>query len=165
MIKKVLAAGIGAIALVGLALIPAGSAQAQTPVTAVAACGEEGTGDTFTSVTVAPGQGIAWSVTGCDNADWSTLTGPTPFNGGGTEEITSPYSITTPADAFVCGTDEMEFYLSGGTSAYIDIICGAAAPAPLPDTGANFGAVAGTSAMLLGLGLAIVLVVRRRQKA
>jgi LPXTG-motif cell wall-anchored protein len=163
MIKKVLGAGIGAIALVGLALIPAGSAQALTPVTAVAACGPDGSGDTFTSVTVAPGQGIAWSITDCDGADWGTLTGPTPFDGPGV--ITSPYSETTPADSFVCGTDTMEFFLVGGTSAYIEIICGAAAPEPLPDTGANVGAVAGTSALLLGLGLAIVLVVRRRQKA
>jgi LPXTG-motif cell wall-anchored protein len=57
----------------------------------------------------------------------------------------------------------MEFLLIGGGSALIDIVCGAAAP--LPNTGANVGAIAGTSAMLLGLGLAIVFVVRRRQKA
>ena len=163
MIKKFLAVGIGTIALVGLALIPAGSAQALTAVTAVAACGPSGSGDTVTSVTVAPGQDIAWSVTGCDGADWSLLTGANPHHGGTSIGIPDPYSTTSPADEFVCGTDTMEFYLVGGTSAYINIICGAAAP--LPNTGGNFGAIAATSAMLLVLGLAIVLVVRRRQKA
>ena len=162
MIKKFLAVGIGTIALVGLALIPAGSAQAVAPVTAVIECPGDPSVVT-TSVTVSPGQDIAWTVTGCDSADWSLLTGANPSHGGTSIGISDPYSTTSPADEFVCGTDTMEFYLVGGTSAYINIICGAAAP--LPNTGGNFGAIAATSAMLLVLGLAIVLVVRRRQKA
>ena len=160
MFKKFFAAGIGTIALVGLALIPAGSAQAVAPVTAVVVC-TVGAPDVTTSVTVAPGQDIAWNVTGCDTAYWDTLTGPIPFRGNAPETITSPFSITSPTGTFVCDSDQMEFHVALGSYAYIDIICGAA----LPKTGANIGAVAATSAMLLVLGLAIVFVVRRRQKA
>jgi len=158
--KKFAAVTLGSIALAVLALIPAGSAQAVTPVTAVVAC-TVGAPDVTTAVTVAPGQDIAWSVTGCDTAYWDTLHGPIPFRGNTAETITSPLSVTSPTGTFVCDTDQMEFHVASGSYAYIDIICGTA----LPNTGANYGAVAGTSAMLLVLGLTIVLAVRRRRKA
>ena len=67
------------------------------------------------------------------------LTGANPSHGGTSIGISEPHSTTSPADEFVCGTDQMEFLF--------------------------IGAVAATSAMLLVLSLAIVLVVRRRQKA
>ena len=163
--KKFAAVAIGSITFLGLALIPAGGAQAVAPVTAVANCPASGP-DITTSVTVAPGQDIVWSVTGCDMAYWDTLSGPNPTHGGSGVSITDPYSTTSPADEFVCDTDQMEFHSNvNGSYAYIDIICGAAIPDPLPDTGVNLGAVAGASALLLGLGLSIVLVARRRQKA
>jgi LPXTG-motif cell wall-anchored protein len=159
-IKKFAAVALGSIALAALALAPATGANALAPVTAVAEC--QLAGDVTTTVTVAPGQDIAWNVTGCDEAYWDTLTGPTAFHGNTKESITNPYSVTSPAGTFVCDSDQMEFNDGGPKGyAYIDIICGTA----LPNTGANFGAVAGTSAMLLMLGLTLVLVVRRRRKA
>jgi hypothetical protein len=161
--KKFAALAMGSIALAALALAPATAANALDPVTAVAECQAQ---DVTTSVTVAPGQDIVWSVTGCDTAYWDTLSRPTAFHGNTSETITNPYSVTSPADTFVCDSDQMEFNDGNGSNmyAYIDIICGAAIPEPLPDTGVNLGAVAGASALLLGLGVSIVLVVRRRQK-
>ena len=173
MIKKLITMAIGSIALVSLALVPAGAAQAVNPASAVVEC--VASGDITTSVTVAPGQDIAWSVTGCDTAYWDTLSGPTAFHGNTSEAITNPYSVTSPADTFVCDSDQMEFHDGNNVNgyAYIDIICGPAVPdvpaAPaadaLPNTGVDFGAVAGASAILLALGLGVVVSVRRRQNA
>jgi len=166
--KKFATVAIGSIALAALALAPATGANALAPVTAVAECQAQ---DVTTSVTVAPGQDIVWSVTGCDTAYWDTLTGPTAFHGNTSETITNPYSVTSPADTFVCDSDQMEFNDGAGSNmfAYIDIICGPAIPEssadPLPDTGVNLGAVSAASTLLLGLGVSIVLVARRRQKA
>jgi LPXTG-motif cell wall-anchored protein len=168
MIKKFITMAIGSIALVILALVPAGAAQAVNPASAVVEC--VSSGDITTSVTVAPGQDIAWSVTGCDTAYWDTLSGPTAFHGNTMESISNPYSVTSPADTFVCDSDQMEFDDSGPNRyAYVDIICGPAVPdapaAPaadaLPNTGVNLGSVATLGASLVALG-GIVWILRRR---
>ena len=170
MIKKLITMAIGSIALVSLALVPAGAAQAVNPASAVVEC--VASGDITTSVTVAPGQDIAWSVTGCDTAYWDTLSGPTAFHGNTSEAITNPYSVTSPADTFVCDSDQMEFHDGNAIAngyAYIDIICGPAVPdvpaAPaadaLPNTGVDVGAVSALSASLVALG-GIVWILRRR---
>jgi len=169
MIKKLITMAIGSIALVSLALVPAGAAQAVNPASAVVEC--VASGDITTSVTVAPGQDIAWSVTGCDTAYWDTLSGPTAFHGNTAEAITNPYSVTSPADTFVCDSDQMEFHDGNNVNgyAYIDIICGPAIPdvpaAPaadaLPNTGVDFGAVSALGASLVALG-GIVWILRRR---
>lgn len=170
MIKKFITMAIGSIALVSLALVPAGAAQAVNPASAVVAC--VSSGDVTTSVTVAPGQDIAWSVTGCDTAYWDTLTGPTAFHGNTSESISNPYSVTSPADTFVCDSDQMEFNDGSGPNgfAYIDIVCGPATPdAPaadaLPNTGVNLGAIAALGASLVALGGSVWILRRRNAKA
>jgi len=178
MFKKFLAVGVGAIAITSIALVPAGVANARpaNSVTAVVACPATGP-DVTTSVTVAPGQSILWNVTGCDKAYWDSLTGPTAFRGNVPETIGDPYSITTPANTFVCGADQMEFELtsaSPGGFYYVDILCGTAAPATpsspasLAHTGANSTAIMSAGAVaaaLLGAGALALLMVRRRRSA
>ena len=163
---------LATLGVISLSVMPTVAAEAAGSISVSVDC-SKGV-DEHQEISVPPGYSITWNTSTCATAYWDTLSGVNPPNGGVVQQPTpalggNPWSITTGADAFVCGTDEMEFTdeVSGGGNeyppgafSYVKIVCGA-----LPSTGldtASMGFVGAITLCLTVVGVGLVALQRRR---